>query len=229
VRIGVAFDDAFCFYYAENLELLEDAGAEIITFSPLEDTILPRDLGLIYMGGGISEAFVPRLASNLSFLESFRRTHAHGVPVYAEGCGLQYSARSLRTSDGAIHQMAGLIPIDVALEAGTLHSGYRDLSIATSSMLGPAGTRLRGHEFHFSHLLSGGDCLSAAYTMHDCDGEPLGCEGWTDPLMLASFIHLHFGQEQELAGRLVAAARESLDRRAHAILAGHGSRSTAPV
>ena len=229
VRIGVAFDDAFCFYYAENLELLEDAGAEIITFSPLEDTILPRDLGLIYMGGGISEAFVPRLASNLSFLESFRRTHAHGVPVYAEGCGLQYSARSLRTSDDAIHQMAGLIPIDVALEAGTLHSGYRDLSIATSSMLGPAGTRLRGHEFHFSHLLSGGDCLSAAYTMHDCDGEPLGCEGWTDPLMLASFIHLHFGQEQELAGRLVATARESLDRRAHAILAGHGSRFAAPV
>lgn len=229
VRIGVAFDDAFCFYYAENLELLEDAGAEIITFSPLEDAILPRDLGLIYMGGGISEAFVPRLASNVSFLESFRRAHAHGVPVYAEGCGLQYSARSLRTSDGAIHQMAGLIPIDIALEAGTLHSGYRDLSIATSSMLGPAGTRLRGHEFHFSHLLSGGDCLNAAYTMHDCDGEPLGCEGWTDPLMLASFIHLHFGQEEELAGRLVATARESLDRRAHAILAGHGSRSTAPV
>jgi cobyrinic acid a,c-diamide synthase len=229
VRIGVAFDDAFCFYYAENLEQLEDAGAEIVTFSPLEDAALPRDLGLVYMGGGISEAYVPRLASNRSFLESFRRAHAHGVPVYAEGCGLQYSARTLRTSDGARHQMAGLIPIDIALEAGTLHSGYRDLSIATPSMLGPAGTRLRGHEFHFSRLLSGGDCLNPAYTMHDCDGEPLGCEGWTDPLMLASFIHLHFGQEHELASRLVAAAREALDRRADATLAGRGSRSAAPV
>ncbi len=229
VRIGVAFDDAFCFYYTENLELLEDAGADIVTFSPLEDATIPRDLGLIYMGGGISEAFVPRLARNQSFLESFRRAHAHGVPVYAEGCGLQYSARSLRTSDGATHQMAGLIPIDIALEAGALHSGYRDLSIATPSMLGPVGTRLRGHEFHFSHLLSGGDCLNPAYTMHDCDGEPLGCEGWTDALMLASFIHLHFGQEPELAGRLVAAARESLDRRAQTTLAGVGSRSPAPV
>jgi cobyrinic acid a,c-diamide synthase len=125
--------------------------------------------------------------------------------------------------------MAGLIAIDIALEAGTLHSGYRDLSIATASMLGPAGTRLRGHEFHFSHLMPGGDCLDPAYTMHDCDGEPLGCEGWTDPLMLASFIHLHFGQEQELAGRLVATARESLDRRAHAALMGHDSRSAVPV
>ena len=229
VRIGVAFDDAFCFYYAENLELLEDAGAEIVTFSPLEDSALPRDLGLIYMGGGISEAYVPRLSANVPFLESFRRARAHGVPVYAEGIGLQYSARTLRTSDGIAHPMAGLIPIDIALEAGTLHSGYRDLSIATPSMLGPVGTRLRGHEFHFSRLLSGGDCLSPAYTMHDCDGEPLGCEGWSDPLMVASFIHLHFGQEQELAGRLVAVARESLDRRAQTTLAGRSSRFTAPV
>ena len=229
VRIGVAFDDAFCFYYSENLELLEEASAEIVTFSPLEDAALPRDLGLIYIGGGVSEAFVPKLAGNHPFLDSLRRARAHQVPVYAEGCGLQYLARSLRTSDGVTHQMAGLVPIDVALEAGTLHSGYRDLSIATASMLGPAGTRLRGHEFHFSHLMPGGDCLNPAYTMHDCDGEPLGCEGWTDASMLASFIHLHFGQEQELAGRLVAAARELLDRRAQAALMGHDSRAAVPV
>ena len=76
MRIGVAFDDAFCFYYPENLELLEDAGAEIVTFSPLDDHALPRDLGLIYMGGGISEAFVPQLAANQPFLESFRRARA---------------------------------------------------------------------------------------------------------------------------------------------------------
>jgi len=101
-------------------------------------------------------------------------------------------------------------------------------------MLGPAGTSLRGHEFHFSRLLSGGDCLSPAYSMHDCDGEPLGCEGWTDPLLLASFIHLHFGQEQELAGRLVAAAREAtreaIGRYARdATLEGRTTRSAAPV
>ena len=123
---------------------------------------------------------MPKLADNQPFLESLRRARAHQVPVYAEGCGLQYLARSLRTSDGETHQMAGLIPIDIALEAGTLHSGYRDLSIATPSMLGAVGTRLRGHEFHFSRLTSGGDCLNPAYTMHDCDGEPLGCEGWTE-------------------------------------------------
>jgi cobyrinic acid a,c-diamide synthase len=172
---------------------------------------------------------VPRLAANHAFMESFRRAHAHGVPVYAEGCGLQYSARSLRTSDGETYPMAGLIPIDIALEAGTLHSGYRDLSIATDSMLGPAGTRLRGHEFHFSRLLSGVDCLSPAYSMHDCDGEPLGCEGWSDPHLLASFIHLHFGQDPELAGRLVAAARDATGRHGQATLEGRATRSAAPV
>ena len=79
-------------------------------------------------------------------------------------------------------------------------------------------------------LLSGGDCLSPAYSMHDCDGEPLGCEGWTDPLLLTSFIHLHFGQEQELAGRLVAAARDAIGRHAHdAALEGRATRSAAPV
>src|SRR5947209_13086323 len=73
VRIGVAFDDAFCFYYAENLELLEEAGAEVVTFSALEDHDLPRDVDGLYLGGGVSEAYVPRLAGNRSFIESFRR------------------------------------------------------------------------------------------------------------------------------------------------------------
>jgi cobyrinic acid a,c-diamide synthase len=209
VRIGVAFDDAFCFYYAENLELLEAAGAEIVTFSPLEDRSLPRDLGAIYLGGGVSEAYVPRLAGNRAFMESLRRAHAQGTPIYAESGGLMFCVRTVRTSDGSTHRMAGIVPVDVGLEAGTLHSGYRDLRVASAGLLGPAGTRLRGHEFHFSRLLSGSECLSPAYSMHDSDGEPLGCEGWTAGNITASFIHLHFGQDEQLAPRLVAAARDA--------------------
>src|SRR5207253_4382638 len=103
--------------------------------------------------------------------------------------------------------MAGIVPVDIALEARTLHSGYRDLRVASTSMLGPAGARLRGHEFHFSRLLSGTDALTPAYTMHDSDGEPLGCEGWASRNLVASFIHLHFGQDPGLARRIVDAAR----------------------
>ncbi len=215
VRVGVAFDDAFCFYYAENLELLEESGAEIVTFSPLDDRALPRDVDALYLGGGVSETYVARLSGNRAFVESFRRAQAQGVPTYAECGGLLYCARSLRTSDGSVHPMAATIPVDIALEAGTLHSGYRDLRIASTCILGPTGTRLRGHEFHFARLLSGAEGLSPAYTMHDGDGEPLGCEGWAGGSMVASFVHLHFGQDPALAERLVDAARRARSRRLH--------------
>jgi len=209
VRIGVAFDDAFCFYYAENLELLEEAGAEVITFSPLEDRALPRDLDAVYLGGGVSETYIARLAGNHSFIESFRRFHALGLPIYAECGGLLYGARSVRTSDGFEHRMAGIVPVDVAMEAGALCTGYRDLRVASTCMLGPTGTRLRGHEFHFSRVRSGTESLNPAYSMHDSYGEPLGCEGWISGNIVASFVHLHFGQEPEIAHRFVDTAREA--------------------
>lgn len=213
VRIGVAFDDAFCFYYAENLELLEEAGAEIVNFSPLEDAALPPDIHAAYLGGGVSEAYVGRLAANRGFIDSLRHAHAMGLPIYAEGSGLSYCARTLRTSDGGEHRMAGILPVDIALEAGTLRAGYRDLRIATPGMLGPEGTRLRGHEFHFSRVVSEGGSWPPLYRMHDCDGEPLGCEGWARGNVAASFVNLHFGQDPKLATRLVAAARASARRR----------------
>jgi cobyrinic acid a,c-diamide synthase len=213
VRIGVAFDDAFCFYYADNLELLEEAGAQVVNFSPLEDRVLPRDIDAIYLGGGVSEMFVPQLAANHAFIESLRRAHAHGIPIYAECGGLLLCARSLHTSDGSVHTMASLLPVDIALEAGLCHTGYRDLRIAADGILGEAGTAVRGHEFHFGRLLSGGRGPTPAYSMHDADGEPLGCEGWSTPTLLASFVHLHFGQDERLAHNLVAAAREGAHRR----------------
>jgi cobyrinic acid a,c-diamide synthase len=213
VRVGVAFDDAFCFYYAENLELLEEAGAQVVTFSPLEDRSLPRELDAIYMGGGVSEMLVPRLAGNHSFIESVRRAHARRVPVYAECGGLMYCARTLHTSDGNVHDMAALVPFDIALEAGLLHTGYRELRIASDGILGDAGATLRGHEFHFARLVAGLQAGAHAYSVHDVEGEPLGCEGWSTPTMLASFVHLHFGQEPRLAERLIAAARAGVLRR----------------
>ena len=110
--------------------------------------------------------------------------------------------------------MAGIVPVDIAMEAGELHTGYRDLRVATPSLLGAEGTRLRGHEFHFSRVISGAECLNPAYSMHDSEGEPLGCEGWTSGNLVASFVHLHFGQDEQLATRLVAAARTAAaDRR----------------
>jgi cobyrinic acid a,c-diamide synthase len=202
VRLGVAFDDAFCFYYPENLELLEDAGCEIVPFSPLEERSVPRDVDGLYFGGGFSDVFAAPLAANRPLLDSLVRAHQQGLPIYAECGGVLLMSRSLRTGDGAVHQMAGVIPVDVASD-DAMQMGYRDVRLMSDCLLGPAGTRLRGHEFHFSTLLSGTDRFRAAYSMHDCDGEPLGCEGWTDASLVASFVQLHFGQDPEIVARLV--------------------------
>jgi cobyrinic acid a,c-diamide synthase len=109
--------------------------------------------------------------------------------------------------------MASLLPLDVAFEAGLLHTGYRELRIASDGILGDAGTALRGHEFHFARLLSGVQAGTHAYSMHDVEGEPMGCEGWSTPTLLASLIHLHFGQDPRLAERFVEAARGGVRRR----------------
>ena len=219
VRLGVAFDDAFCFYYPENLELLEDAGCEIVPFAPIEDRGIPRDVDGLYFGGGFSEVFAQPLSHNRPFLESLSRAHQQGLPIYAECGGVLLLSRSLRTSDGTRHEMAGVLPVDVALR-DTPRSGYRDLRLMGDCLLGPAGTRLRGHEFHFSTLLNGTDRFRAAYSMHDCDGEPLGCEGWASPTLVASLVQLHFGQDPEIASRLVDRMRAARRlRRAEAAFA----------
>jgi cobyrinic acid a,c-diamide synthase len=202
IRLGVAFDDAFCFYYAENLELLEDAGCEIVPFSPLDERSVPRDVAGLYFGGGFSEVFAESLARNRAFLDSLARAHQQGLPIYAEGGGALLLARSVRTADGVVHDMAGVLPVDVAFDAAP-RTGYRDLRLMGDCLLGPAGARLRGHEFHFTRLLSATDRFRAAYSVHDCDGEPLGCEGWTSPSLVASFVQLHFGQDPEIVTRLV--------------------------
>lgn len=207
VRVGVAFDDAFSCYYAENLELLEDAGAEIVTFSPLEDRVLPTGLGAIYLGGGLDEAHLPRLAANHAFLDWLRRAHAQGTPIYAEAGGAICCARSVRLEDGTLLPFAGLLPVDVSCSGGDRQHGYRELRVETDSWLGPRGTKLRGHEIREVQLLACPHRVGPAYAMHDCDGEPLGCEGWTVGNLVCSFVHLHFAQAPEVVDRLLERAR----------------------
>jgi cobyrinic acid a,c-diamide synthase len=213
LRVGVAFDDAFSCYYAENLELLEDAGAEIVTFSPLEDRGLPADLGALYLGGGLGEVHLPRLAANHAFLDGLRRAHALGMPIYAESGGLICCARTVRLGSGSVLPLAGLLRLDVAVDGRPPPRGYRELRLETDCLLGPRGLKLRGHEVRAAHPLSPVGDVSPAYAMHDCDGEPLGCEGWADGDLLCSFVHLHFAQSPEVVDHLLERARRRLEER----------------
>jgi cobyrinic acid a,c-diamide synthase len=213
VRIGVAFDDAFSSYYAENLELLEEAGAEILPFSPLEDRGIPREADALYFGGGMREQHVRALSRNRQLIESVRRAHAHDLPIYAEGGGAALSARSVTLSDGTVHEMAALVPVEIGMNSAHWHVGYRTLTLPRDCLIGGGGEEIRGYEFHSNTMLRGCDQVEAAYAVHDAEGEPLGMDGWAKENLLASFVHLHFGQSAGLARTFVTRCRAAREQR----------------
>ena len=208
VKIGVAYDEAFNFYYPENLELLEEQGAEVVPFSPLEDAYVPAGVAGLYLGGGFPESFVAPLARNRSMAESIQRVHRQGTPIYAECGGLMYLGRTLRTEDGVSHQMAEVIPVDVAMEQRLQRFGYRQVLTLEDNVLSPKGQFYRGHEFHWSHIVSHNGGLRSAYQMQNAEGDSIGYEGFVGPNLLASYIHLHFGQNPLLVEKLVTHCRE---------------------
>jgi cobyrinic acid a,c-diamide synthase len=208
VRIGVAYDDAFNFYYPENLELLEEQGAEVVPFSPLEDAAIPKHLGGIYLGGGFPEVFAGPLARNQSMAESLQRASRGGMPIYAECGGLMFLARSLQTDSGERYRMAGIVPVDVEMDGEVHRFGYRQVLTLEDSILSPKGQFFRGHEFHWSRIKNMDPEIKPAYQMINAEGDHIGYEGVVTPNLLASYVHLHFGQNPLLVEKLVARCRE---------------------
>jgi len=208
VRMAVAYDDAFNFYYPENLELLEEHGAQVVPFSPLEDDHLPQDAAGIYLGGGFPEIFVEPLAKNRLMAESIQRAYRSGIPIYAECGGLMYLGRSLRTDSGAIERMAGVIPVDVEMDGEIHRFGYRQLLTLEDSILSSRGQFYRGHEFHWSRITGHNGDLKPAYQMQNAEGDVIGYEGFVAPNLLASYVHLHFGQNPVLVDKFVQHCRE---------------------
>jgi cobyrinic acid a,c-diamide synthase len=208
IKLAVAYDEAFNFYYPENLELLQEHGAEIVPFSPLEDEHLPAGAAGLYLGGGFPEIFVEPLARNRSMADSILHAYRGGMPVYAECGGLMYLGDSLRTESGHSYQMAGVLPLEVEMD-GELHRfGYRQLLTLEESILSPKGQFYRGHEFHWSRIVSQNGGLKPAYQMQNAEGEVIGYEGVVAPNLLASYVHLHFGQNPLLVDKFVQHCRE---------------------
>ena len=200
-------DEAFHFYYPENLELLEDLGAEIVPFSPLKDRRLPRAAGL-YVGGGFPELFAGPLSRNRALHEELRRVVARGLPTYAECGGLMVLTRAIRDSRGKRYPMAGLIPSEVRMTPRLQNFGYQEMRARGSTVLSRPGERVRGHEFHHSALLRPPGAATAAYEVLPRRGGPARLEGYARESLLASYIHLHFWNRPRWAGRFVESARQ---------------------
>ena len=202
-RIGVARDPAFCFYYRDNFALLEAAGAELVSWSPLADREVPRVDGL-YFGGGYPELHAATLAANGPVREAVHAFAAAGRPIYAECGGLMYLADALEDLDGTTHAMVGLLPTTVRMRPRRLSLAYTEVAFTGATPLGDAGAMARGHEFHYSRIDPPPDVIPRAYRLRARHGEERA-EGYVVERALMSYVHLHFASNPALADRFVAA------------------------
>ena len=207
--IGIARDHAFQFYYAENLDLLREAGADLVEWSPLADGE-PPDVDGLYFGGGYPELDAQHLADNARCRRTVRRFALDdGRPVYAECGGLMYLAESLEDADGRVHEMVGLLPARVTMRPPRMSLGYLGVTLTAPTPLGPAGTVARGQEFHFSTLSPVPASVPRAYGV-TAPGGATRAEGYVVGRSLMSYVHLHFASNPALARGFVdacAAAR----------------------
>lgn len=198
VRIGVARDEAFCFYYEDNLELLVESGAELIEFSPIRDP-LPSDLDGIYLGGGYPELHADELAANAATKASIRELAAAGAPIYAECGGMMYLAEHLHL-EAASHPMCRVLPLSTRMPA-KLHLGY--VEVTTTGGIFGSGHTVRGHVYHHS-TLDGPTEAACTYRVRTSRGDTSD-EGYSLGNVLGSYIHLHFAGNPGVAGTFVRA------------------------
>jgi cobyrinic acid a,c-diamide synthase len=207
VRIGVARDRAFCFYYPENLELLEAAGAELAPFSPLSDDGLPPGIHGLYLGGGYPELSAERLARNRGFLSAVKAASGAGMPVYAECGGFMVLCRELVDAEGNTHPMAGCFPFTTRMSPRLRALGYREVVLERDCLLGPEGLRIRGHEFHYSGLVEADEDAETAYHAVPRDSSAVAAVGYAAGRTVGSYVHLHFRSAPQAARSFVDACR----------------------
>jgi len=219
IRLGLAHDTAFHFYYPDNLEALSEAGCELVGFSPVADETLPEGLDCLYIGGGYPEEHAAELSRNEGMLESVRGFAATEKPIYAECGGLMYLSQGIELTDGKRFDLAGILPGLTRMLPKLRSLGYVEIALTRDSLFGRVGTILRGHEFHYSELV--GDPTengqwSTAYLMRHRRTEKSVSEGFQRGRVLASYVHTHFasspGSTEHFVSLCRAASREGESR-----------------
>jgi cobyrinic acid a,c-diamide synthase len=203
VRIAVARDNAFCFYYPDNLELLEKQGAEIVAFSPMAANDLPRDIDGLYLGGGYPELFAAKLAGNKALRERIKAQSRGGMPIYGECGGFMYLCEELIDHSGKCYPMAGCFPFAAQMFPRLKALGYREITLSRNTVIGNAGLTIRGHEFHYSQLIRLSSEVKTAYRISDRTGMDKPPDGYVVENTLGSYNHLHFGSQPMAAGQFV--------------------------
>jgi cobyrinic acid a,c-diamide synthase len=201
VKLAIAQDAAFNFYYADNLELLEELGAELLYWSPLKDSQLPEGTQGLYFGGGFPEVFAAELTENTAARTAVKTAIAAGMPTYAECGGLMYLCEQITDFEERAYPMVGIFPTTATM-GKRLTLGYRQATVLHNTPLVEKGDRLWGHEFHRSTLTDAPD--PPLYQLQGYDSHlPIQSEGWQRYQVHASYTHLHFGAQPEFLTRFL--------------------------
>ncbi|NEW61849.1 cobyrinate a,c-diamide synthase [Granulicatella sp. zg-ZJ] len=196
LKMAYALDDAFHFYYEDNLDLLKDLGVELIPFSPLKDKSLPK-ADVYYFGGGFPEIYAKELAENQSFRQSVYQASINGAPIYAECGGLMYLGKYLET-DGQIFDMVGVFDGKSVMTPRLKKFGYCQATTKVDSLFGKAGTQVRGHEFHHSTFETNEPTVLDMEKTRDGEVVSRWDGGYKVRRTFASYLHVHFYQNEEL-------------------------------
>jgi cobyrinic acid a,c-diamide synthase len=192
VRLAVARDQAFCFYYQDNFDLFEQTGIDPVFFSPLHDSDLPEDIDGIYIGGGYPELFAEQLSGNEEIRRQIKAWADLGGPVFCECGGFMYMSRWLIDLQNTRFPMVGVFPATIEMNKKLSRLGYREAALTGDCMLGECGDRLYGHEFHYSAIKEIEPGVATVLDLQD--GRK---EGYTVQNVLGGYIHFHFGQSEK--------------------------------
>ncbi len=201
VRIGVARDQAFCFYYKDNLEMLEMLGAALVYFSPIGDACLPEDIDGLYFGGGYPEVWAEALEENHSMKEDIQSCIKAELPAYAECGGLMYLSQSIQAKEGKEFKMVGLIPGKSRMTSSLKRFGYVSLEVAEKNILAEKDFKIRAHEFHYSETLVDEGVQTCFQVLKHKNGhiaKSWDC-GFKVHNLLAGYPHLHFWANPDFA------------------------------
>lgn len=195
VRIAVAMDKAFCFYYQDNLDLLQELGAEILPFSPIDDDTLPVGIHGLILGGGYPELYLKELSKNKNMLGEIRDAIIAGIPCVAECGGFMYLQEGLQDKNGTLYEMVGVIEGESFPTEKLTRFGYISLVAKEDNVLGKKGMKLKGHEFHYWDSTNTGEGFHAE--------KPLLKTKWDCVIvrgnLWAGYPHIHFYSNLEVA------------------------------
>ncbi|KHE92179.1 MAG: cobyrinate a,c-diamide synthase [Candidatus Scalindua rubra] len=204
ITLAIARDNAFCFYYQDDIDLFEALGAKIIQFSPLNDKYLPDDIDGIFMGGGFPELFADRLMKNESMRNSILEAHKQGTVIYGECGGMMYLLEKLIDCEGRSFKMCGVLNGTSRMGNRRQGLGYVITDATCDNMICKSGDTFRSHEFHWSMLQDVPDDTMFAYNTRKSNGKRTGVDGICKNNVLASYTHIHFSSNPKLAVNLLS-------------------------